>query len=67
MIFDDTKFDLFKPNHVENIIKPKVLLVFVSSRAIDGFVALSIFRHCVGMSAYQLRSFWHGIIGGVSV
>lgn len=26
MIFDDTKFDLFKPNHVENMIKPKVLL-----------------------------------------
>lgn len=65
MIFDDTKFDLLKPNHVENVIKPKVLLVYVCS--IDGVVALNIFRHRVGMSAYQLRSLWRGIVGGVSV
>jgi len=28
--------------------------MFVLNRAIDGFAALSIFRHRVGMSAYQL-------------
>ncbi|KYN14657.1 hypothetical protein ALC57_13071 [Trachymyrmex cornetzi] len=30
--------------------------------SIDGVVALSIFRYRVGMSAYQLRSLWRGIV-----
>ncbi|EGI60103.1 hypothetical protein G5I_11737 [Acromyrmex echinatior] len=59
MIFDDTKFDLLKLNHVENVIKPKVLLVYVSNCSIDGVMALSIFRHRVGMSAYQRSLAWN--------